>query len=69
MVTQLEPAVSSDRQLWSVAGNLAMTYRVLFGLRYEADGLHLHPVIPQALGGQAAAYRVALSRRRGRCDR
>lgn len=45
-------AVSSDRQLWSVAGNLAMTYRVLFGLRYEADGLHLHPVIPQALGGK-----------------
>ena len=44
-------AVSSDRQLWSVAGNLAMTYRVLFGLQFETDGLHLHPVIPQALGG------------------
>lgn len=44
-------AVSSDRQLWSVAGNLAMTYRVLFGLHFERDGLHLQPVIPQAFGG------------------
>ena len=44
-------AVNSDRQLWSVAGNLAMTYRVLFGMGFQLDGLHFAPVVPQALGG------------------
>jgi len=44
--------INSDRQLWSVAGNLAMVYRVLFGMQFEVDGLHLHPVIPEALKGR-----------------
>jgi hypothetical protein len=44
-------AINSDRQLWSVAGNLAMVYRVLMGMDFEPDGLHLHPVIPKALDG------------------
>jgi hypothetical protein len=43
--------INSDRQLWSVAGNLAMVYRVLFGLEYEADGLYFHPFVPMALAG------------------
>ena len=44
-------AVNSDRQLWSVAGSLAMVYRVFFGMGFASDGLHLHPVIPEPLGG------------------
>lgn len=44
--------VNSDRQLWSVAGNLALTYRVLFGMRFERDGLHFQPVVPQPLAGE-----------------
>lgn len=43
--------VNSDRQLWSVAGNLAMVYRVFFGMEFATDGLHLHPVIPEPLKG------------------
>jgi hypothetical protein len=43
--------INSDRQLWSVAGNLAMTYRVLFGMNFSVDGLHFQPVIPKQLGG------------------
>lgn len=43
--------INSDRQLWSVAGNLAMTYRVLFGLNFEEDGLRVSPVIPRELAG------------------
>ena len=43
--------VNSDRQLWSVAGSLAMVYRVFFGMEFAVDSLHLHPVIPEALGG------------------
>ncbi len=44
-------AVNSDRQLWSVAGSLAMVYRVFFGMDFTEDGLHLHPVVPEALSG------------------
>jgi hypothetical protein len=43
--------INSDRQLWSVAGNLAMTYRVLFGMNFSVDGLQFQPVIPKTLGG------------------
>ncbi len=43
--------INSDRQLWSVAGNLAMTYRVLFGMHFETEGLRLAPVVPEAFGG------------------
>jgi hypothetical protein len=43
--------INSDRQLWSVAGSLAMTYRVLFGMNFSVEGLQFQPVIPKALGG------------------
>ena len=43
--------INSDRQLWSVAGNLAMVYRVFFGMEFQPDGLHLDPFIPEAYGG------------------
>ncbi|MDB4947815.1 MAG: glycogen debranching protein [Gemmatimonadetes bacterium] len=43
--------LNSDRQLWSVAGNLAATYRVLFGMRLEADRLSFRPMVPPAYGG------------------
>lgn len=43
--------VNSDRRLWSVAGNLAMIYRIFFGMDFAEEGLHLHPVIPEPLKG------------------
>jgi len=43
--------INSDRQLWSVAGNLAMVYRILFGMRFEPSGLYFHPVVPRELAG------------------
>ncbi len=56
--------INSDRQLWSVAGNLAMNYRVLFGMEFAVDGLHLHPVVPEALDGTRTLtnfhYRAAI---------
>jgi hypothetical protein len=47
-------AINSDRQLWSVAGNLAMAYRVLAGMEFTPEGIRLHPVIPAALDGVKA---------------
>jgi hypothetical protein len=38
--------LNSDRQLWSVAGDLAATYRVLFGMRLEAGRLAFRPMVP-----------------------
>ncbi len=42
---------NSDRQLWSVAGNLAMVYRVLFGIEFGVNELTFKPFVPPAYGG------------------
>lgn len=43
--------INSNRQLWSVAGNLAMVYRVFFGMNFQTDGLHFTPFVPKAYSG------------------
>lgn len=43
--------INSDRQLWSVAGNLATVYRILFGMSFHADKLTFSPFIPRAYSG------------------
>ena len=48
-------ALNSDRQLWSVAGTLANTFRVLLGVRLEPDRLVLRPMVPPSLGGTRTA--------------
>lgn len=56
--------INSNRQLWSVAGNLAMTYRVLFGMQFESDRLVFAPFIPKNFSGERTLsnfkYRNAL---------
>jgi len=44
-------ALNSDRQLWSVAGSLAATYRLLFGMRLEPDRLAFRPMVPPSYAG------------------
>ena len=44
--------INSNRQLWSVAGNLAMTYRVFFGMQFETDKLIFAPFIPKNFSGE-----------------
>lgn len=39
--------LNSDGQLWSVAANLALVYRVLYGMHFEPDKLILRPFIPK----------------------
>lgn len=43
--------INSDRQLWSVAGQLAMNYRVLMGMAFEPDRMEFHPLIPENYKG------------------
>ncbi|MFA6597456.1 MAG: hypothetical protein WCS69_07015 [Ignavibacteriaceae bacterium] len=44
--------INSNRQLWSVAGNLAMTYRVFFGMQFEPEKLIFSPFIPKNFSGE-----------------
>lgn len=44
--------INSSRQLWSVAGNMAVVYRILFGLNFSADSLHITPFIPASYEGE-----------------
>lgn len=44
--------INSDRQLWSVAGNLAMVLRVFFGMDFQPDKLTLAPCVPAAYPGE-----------------
>lgn len=44
--------VNSDRQLWSVAGNLAMVYRVFYGMHFEPEGIYFAPVVPETYASE-----------------
>ena len=44
--------INSNRMLWSIAGNLAMTYRVIFGLDLTSAGIEFHPNIPISFKGK-----------------
>ena len=55
--------INSDRQLWSVAGNLAMVYRVFFGMQFTPEGLRFDPFVPSGYSGthtlEGVSYRDA----------
>jgi hypothetical protein len=42
---------NSDRQLWSVAGNLGMVYKVFFGIDFQKDRLLFRPFVPEKYKG------------------
>lgn len=44
--------LNSSNMLWCLAGNIALTTRVLFGIHFEKDGLVISPFVPEALGGK-----------------
>lgn len=44
--------VNSSVMLWSLSGALGLTYKGLFGLDFQVDGLTFRPFVPQALQGQ-----------------
>lgn len=41
--------LNSSNMLWSLSGNLAITYRILFGINFETNGLKFQPFIPKLL--------------------
>ncbi len=44
-------AVNSDRQLWSVAGYLAVVQRVIFGISVDEKGIFFRPMVPSFIEG------------------
>lgn len=45
-------AVNSGKMLWSLSGNIAMIYRLYFGMEFETDGISFHPFIPRSISGE-----------------
>jgi len=43
--------VNSSNQLWSLAGNIALVQRVLFGIEFGEDSLKFHPFVPTSMAG------------------
>ncbi len=41
--------LNSSNMLWCLAGNIAITQRILFGIEYEDNGLVFKPFVPRAL--------------------
>ncbi len=41
--------LNSSNMLWCLSGNLAVTYRILFGIQYEENKLTFKPFVPKAL--------------------
>lgn len=44
--------INSDNMLWSLSGNIAMIYKVLFGIHYNTHSLEFRPFVPKALAGK-----------------
>ena len=44
--------LNSSNMLWCLAGNIALTHKVLFGIEMQNDGIVFHPFIPRALSAK-----------------
>lgn len=42
--------LNSSNMLWCLAGNIALTHKVLFGINFTENGLAFNPFVPKALG-------------------
>lgn len=44
--------INSSNMLWSLSGNIALVYKVLFGINYNDNSLQFKPFVPKALAGE-----------------
>ena len=56
--------INSSNMLWSLSGNISVIHKVLFGIRFEENGLHFEPFVPRVLSAtrnlKGFTYRKAL---------
>ena len=43
--------INSSNMLWSLSGNIALVYKLLFGITYNESSLSFKPFVPKALAG------------------
>lgn len=43
--------INSSNMLWSLSGNIALVYKVVFGIHYNENSLQFKPFVPKSLGG------------------
>ncbi|OHX65853.1 alpha-L-rhamnosidase-related protein [Flammeovirga pacifica] len=57
----MDTEVNSDEMLWSLSGNMAMIYKVYYGISIDEKGiLHFNPVVPKRYGGSKVLKNVKL---------
>jgi hypothetical protein len=44
--------LNSSNMLWCLAGNIAVTHRILFGINFETNGLSFKPFVPKKLSAE-----------------
>lgn len=44
--------INSSNMLWSLSGNLSIVYHLLFGIRFEENGLRFKPFVPLTMDGK-----------------
>jgi hypothetical protein len=44
--------INSSNMLWSLSGNIALVYKVLFGIHYNVHNIEFKPFVPQSLAGK-----------------
>ncbi len=44
--------INSSNMLWSLSGNIALVYKVLFGMHYTESSMEFKPFVPKALAGE-----------------
>ena len=44
--------INSSNMLWSLSGSLSLVHKVLFGIKFKADGLLFEPYVPKVLEGK-----------------
>jgi hypothetical protein len=56
--------INSSNMLWSLSGNIALVYKVLFGITYAENSITFKPFVPKALAGKQSLkgfrYRSAI---------
>lgn len=44
--------INSSNMLWSLSGNIALVYKLLFGINYRENSIVFKPFVPKALAGK-----------------
>ena len=44
--------INSSNMLWSLSGNIALVYRIFFGMEFQEGGIQFRPFVPTAFAGK-----------------